>query len=70
MRFNTHRFTLWALIIAVILFAAGFVGFIRAAKNFETVDFSSSEIDGVVVLTGGHRRACVRPGEAPAHFRG
>lgn len=56
MRFNTHRFTLWALIIAVILFAAGFVGFIRAAKNFETVDFSSSEIDGVVVLTGGQDR--------------
>ncbi len=56
MRFNAHRFTLWALIIAVILFAAGFVGFIRAAKNFETVDFSSSEIDGVVVLTGGQDR--------------
>ena len=56
MRFNSHQIVLWALVIAVILFAAGFVGFIRAAKNFETVDFSSSEIDGVVVLTGGQDR--------------
>ena len=56
MRFNSHQIVLGALAVAIILFVAGFVGFIRAAKNFETVGFSSSEIDGVVVLTGGQDR--------------
>jgi len=44
-------------LISVVLFLAGFVGFVRAAKSFEGVDFSGfASVDGVVVLTGGQDR--------------
>ncbi len=56
MGFYARRFVLLALLAGAVVFGGGFVGFVRSAKKFETVEFSRSDIDGAVVLTGGQDR--------------
>lgn len=56
MQFSPRRIGVTLFGVALILFFAGFVGFMRAAKNLETVDVSRRDIDGAVVLTGGQDR--------------
>ncbi len=48
----------WAFVLlACVLFGAGFIGFVRAARSLERPDYTRMEnADGVVVLTGGQDR--------------